>query len=127
MKKIFLLLIVHFAFCILHSQEADWKRAEQLYADKQYVEAANAYAEMFQYGESAALYYNYANALYKSNQLGLAILNYERALRLDPMNDDIKFNLEFVNKMKTDKIESLERFFMTEWFEAPLISGHTQA
>ena len=109
---------MHFAFCIAHCQEADWKKAEELYAAKQYVEAADVYADMFQYGESAALYYNYANALYKSNQLGLAILNYERALRLDPTNEDIKFNLEFVNKVKTDKIEPLERFFLSEWLEA---------
>ena len=124
MKKIFLLLIVHCVLCfvncgsIVHCQEADWKTAEELYATKQYSEAANMYAEMFQYGESAALYYNYANALYKSNQIGLAILNYERALRLDPTNEDIKFNLEFVNKMKTDKIEPLEKFFITEWSES---------
>ena len=123
MKKIFLLLIVHCALCIVncgsivHCQESDWKKAEELYAAKQYVEAADAYAEMFQYGESATLYYNYANALYKSNQIGLAILNYERALRLDPTNEDIKFNLEFVNKIKTDKIEPLEKFFMSEWLE----------
>ena len=118
MKRISLIiLILHFAFCILHSQTADWKQAEQLYAEKQYAAAAEAYAAMFQYGESAALYYNYANALYKSNQIGLAILNYERALRLEPMNEDIKFNLEFVNKMKTDKIEPIERFFLTEWFD----------
>ena len=124
MKKIFLLLIVHCALCIVncgsivHCQEADWKKAEELYAAKQYVEAADVYADMFQYGESAALYYNYANALYKSNQLGLAILNYERALRLDPTNEDVKFNLEFANKMKTDKIEPLERFFLSEWMES---------
>lgn len=120
MKRLSIILILlQSIFCIVSSQttlEADWKKAEELYANKQYNEAANIYAEMFQYGESAPLYYNYANALYKSNQLGLAILNYERALRLDPTNEDIKFNLEFVNKMKTDKIEPLERFFMSEWF-----------
>jgi uncharacterized protein YceK len=62
MKKIFLLLIVHCVLCfvncgsIVHCQEADWKTAEELYATKQYSEAANMYAEMFQYGESAVLY-----------------------------------------------------------------------
>lgn len=104
--------------CIVHSQTSDWQRAEQLYSNKQFVEAAELYESMFQYGESADLYYNYANALYKSNQIGLAILNYERALRLDPNNDDIKFNLEFVNNMKTDKIEPIERFFFAEWLDA---------
>lgn len=119
MKRLTLLIIIAIsAFSITHSQTADWQRAEQLYADKQYAAAAELYASMFQYGESADLYYNYANALYKSNQIGLAILNYERALRLDPANEDIKFNLDFVNRMKTDKIEPLERFFLTEWLDS---------
>ena len=106
MKRLSLvILIMHCVINAFCNQNADWKKAEILYADKQYADAANIYASMFQYGESAELYYNYANALYKSNQIGLAILNYERALRLDPMNEDIKFNLEFVNRMKIDKIE----------------------
>lgn len=119
MKRLSLLfIIVLSALSIVHSQTDDWQRAEQLYADKQYAAAADLYESMFQYGESADLYYNYANALYKSNQIGLAILNYERALRLDPANEDIKFNLDFVNRMKTDKIEPIERFFFTEWLDS---------
>ena len=104
-------MIIHFFVHIITPQEG-------LYANKQYKEAADVYKQMFQYGESVALYYNYANALYKSNQIGLAILNYERALRLDPTNEDVKFNLDFVNRMKTDKIEPIERFFLSEWFDA---------
>ncbi len=119
MKRLSLLfIIVLSALSIVHSQTDDWQRAEQLYADKQYAAAADLYESMFQYGESADLHYNYANALYKSNQIGLAILNYERALRLDPANEDIKFNLDFVNRMKTDKIEPIERFFLTEWLDS---------
>ena len=131
MKKVILIIVVQCLLCfvdccsIVQGQtssqsaiEVDWKSAETLYAEKQYAAAAEIYAKLFQYGESSTLYYNYANALYKSNQLGLAILNYERALRLDPTNDDIKFNLEFVNKMKTDKIEPLERFFLSVWMES---------
>ena len=120
MKRIllFIILMVHCALGFVYCQSDDWQRAEQLYADKQYAAAADLYKSMFQYGESADLYYNYANALYKSNQIGLAILNYERALRLDPTNEDIKFNLDFVNRMKTDKIEPIERFFLAEWLDA---------
>lgn len=120
MKRIllFIILMVHCALGLVYCQSDDWQRAEQLYADKQYAAAADLYKSMFQYGESADLYYNYANALYKSNQIGLAILNYERALRLDPTNEDIKFNLDFVNRMKTDKIEPIERFFLAEWLDA---------
>lgn len=33
---------------------------------------------------SSNLFYNLGNAYYRQGKLGLAILNYERALRLDP-------------------------------------------
>lgn len=95
-----------------------WRQAEKQYADKQYTDAAETYKGLLQYGASSALYYNYANALYKTDNIGLAILNYERALRLDPSNEDIRFNLEYVNRMKTDRIESVEPFFLTQWVDA---------
>lgn len=94
-----------------------WQEAARHYADKEYVEAAQCYELLFEYGESASLYYNYANALYKSGNLGGAILNYERALLLDPSNEDIIFNLDYVNRMKTDKIEPIGRFFLSEWLD----------
>jgi tetratricopeptide (TPR) repeat protein len=43
------------------------------------------------------------NAYYKQNKIGLAILYYERALKLSPNNTDIKDNLELANAKKTDK------------------------
>ena len=59
MKRLSLLfIIVLSALSIVHSQTDDWQRAEQLYADKQYAAAADLYESMFQYGESADLYYN---------------------------------------------------------------------
>lgn len=100
------------------SLESMWQLAEQQYADKQYTEAAETYKGMLEYGSSASLYYNYANALYKSDNIGQAILNYERALRLDPSNENIRFNLEYANRMKTDKIDTIEPFFLTQWIDA---------
>ncbi len=46
-------------------------------------------------------YYNLGNALYRSQKLPESILAYEQALKLNPDDEDAKFNLEFVrNKMK---------------------------
>lgn len=49
-------------------------------------------------GTSSSLYYNIGNSYYKLGQLGKAVLYYERALKLNPNNDDAKFNLAFVNE-----------------------------
>ncbi len=54
-------------------------------------------------GVSSLLYYNLGNAYYRSGKTGKAIVNYERALILDPRNNDARANLEFVNGKITDK------------------------
>lgn len=106
--------------CMAQSDELNtlWQTAEKQYTEKQYREASESYAELLQYGTSASLYYNYANALFKSGELGKAILNYERALKLDPKNEDINFNLQYANNAKTDKIEPIEPFFAQQWIRS---------
>ena len=43
------------------------------------------------------------------------MLYYERALKLDPSNEDAKFNLDYVNSVLHDKIEVVPEFFVKEW------------
>ncbi len=50
------------------------------------------------YGVSAALLYNLGNALAVSGDTGRAVLNYERALRLAPGDQDIRSNLYHVRR-----------------------------
>ena len=40
------------------------------------------------------IYYNLGNSYYKADDIARAILNYERALLLEPGNADIRANLE---------------------------------
>lgn len=56
-----------------------------------------------QQGASAKLYYNLGNSYYRLGEMGNAILAYERALRLDPSDDDVRNNLAFVNARITDR------------------------
>lgn len=96
---------------------SQWEEANKLYADKQYRDAALKYEEILQNeGFSAELYYNLGNAYYKFNEIGLAILNYERALRIKPMYADALHNLEFVNRRVIDKLEDENTFFLRKWF-----------
>lgn len=64
-----------------------------------FAQATNCYRELLNsHGYSAAVFYNLANSLARQGDIGAAILNYQRALRLSPGNPDILGNLEYVRK-----------------------------
>lgn len=65
--------------------------------------------------ESAELYYNLGNACFKQDDLAHAILNYERALKLDPSWADARFNLDFARSLVQDKIDAVPEFFLAQW------------
>lgn len=67
---------------------------------------------------SADLYYNLGNAYYRTGLLGLAILNYERALRLQPGMTDARQNLDLANSKTQDRITTLPRLFIVNWYNA---------
>ena len=53
--------------------------------------------------ENAELFYNLGNAYLKNDQLGPAVLWYERALKLDPTDPDLKFNLDYALSLTQDQ------------------------
>ena len=65
--------------------------------------------------ESAQLYYNLGNAYFRDNQIAKAIVNYERALLLNPGDSDIRHNLRFTKTLIEDKIDSTDNFFINRW------------
>jgi tetratricopeptide (TPR) repeat protein len=67
---------------------------------------------------SAELCYNLGNAYFRDNQLGKAILNYERALLLDPGDGDIRHNLRFARNRTEDRIDTAGNLIFTNWFNA---------
>ena len=68
--------------------------------------------------ESADLYYNLGNAYYRTHQMGLAILNYERALRLEPSMSDARENLALAESKTVDRITPLPKLFVVRWVDA---------
>lgn len=88
--------------------------ADSAYLNGRYREAANIYEELLQDGESDELYYNLGNAYYKCDELARAILNYERALIVNPGFADAKANLQIARAKTIDKeIDQPEIFFIT--------------
>lgn len=56
--------------------------------------------------ENGKLYYNVANAYFRMNDVGHAILNYRRALELLPHDANLVRNLAYARQMRIDKIEA---------------------
>lgn len=93
-----------------------WDYANSCYADAAYSEALDVYLQIEQTGtESAALYYNMGNAYFKMHYLAQAIVYYEKALRLDPNNPDVQYNLSVARDQCIDRIEPVPQFFVAAW------------
>ena len=56
--------------------------------------------------ENADLYYNLGNAYLKLNNLGKAVLYYEKALRMNPREPDLEFNINYARSLLKDKVET---------------------
>ena len=103
-------------FLPLCAQESTLKEAEEAYAKEDYSQAIELYESVLKsYGESAMVYYNLGNAYYKAGKVAPAILNYERALLLNPGDSDTRFNLQVARQKTVDKIEPIGEFFLTRW------------
>lgn len=98
------------------SAETLWQAGNEAYSAGDYTRAAELYTAIADKGlYSAQLYYNLANALFKSGETGGAILYYNRALRLAPGDEDIRHNLEYAERSTKDKIEEIPEFFLVSW------------
>jgi tetratricopeptide (TPR) repeat protein len=94
-----------------------YDQANQLYQQNKFAEARDAYEKIVQNGYAGGeVYYNLGNAYYKLGDAGRAILNYERALRFMPGDDDLTHNLQIANLVITDKIEPTPRLFLWDYW-----------
>lgn len=75
------------------------QQGNEAYSRGKFEEAIASYEQLIdQAGFSAPALYNLANSYALAGKTGLAVLNYERALRLAPGDSDIAGNLELVRK-----------------------------
>ncbi len=113
MKKVIILIIyLSFAFSSQGSVKVD---ADSAYVRGDYAQAISLYEEMLTEGESAEVYYNLGNSYFKIDNMGKSILNYERALLLDPGNSDIRTNLDIAKSKTQDNLVSTPSIFFVVW------------
>ena len=117
MLKYFLLLFFSIS-CL--SIKADNKAviddANKAYADGNFEESIKLYKNVLSQGvEAPQIYFNLGNSYFKTNNIAYAILNYEKAKKLSPDDEDIIVNLKIANQKITDKVDVLPTFFIKEW------------
>jgi tetratricopeptide (TPR) repeat protein len=121
MKNLVIILSIILAGKIVAGQPAQQvsviEQANRLYSSAGYAEAVEQYESVIYAGfESAGLYFNLGNAYFKLNDIPSAVLYYEKARKLDPTDEDIKFNLALANSRIIDKMEPIPEFFLRSWW-----------
>ena len=93
-----------------------WRSGVEAYTAGDYASALQDWEELRSAGlVSKELYYNLGNAYFKTEEIAPAILWYERALRLDPSDADIRYNLEFARSRTQDRIDEVPEIFFEAW------------
>lgn len=100
----------------LDAATAAFREGNAAYERGDYTAAIEAYERAEAAGaRDARLYYNHANALFRTNQLGLSILHYEKARKLAPTDADVLHNLEFARSRVIDKVSEPPANFVTRF------------
>ena len=80
-------------------------RANDLYTSNSYQQAADSYESLRKRGlKNGHLYYNLGNTYIRLGNIGPAILNYIRAQKLIPRDENLQANLNFAIQQTLDKI-----------------------
>jgi tetratricopeptide (TPR) repeat protein len=101
------------SFANAFAQETNpFGKANAEYNAGRYREAIELYDQAVQSGQTtAALFYNLGNAWFRAGDLGRAILNYERALVLEPQHPEADAN----RRLARDKARALD--LPTTWWD----------
>jgi tetratricopeptide (TPR) repeat protein len=120
MKRIIFIILVLISFsAIAENFQTIIDSANANYTQGNYELAIEKYNHVLDEGyEAAEVYYNLGNAYFRSNKTTKAIINFERALKLNPNDEDIQFNLQLSKQYVVDKIDILPDFFLTKWYRS---------
>jgi tetratricopeptide (TPR) repeat protein len=114
-KILFLLLLITNLVCAQTAEEL-FETANTQYKEGKYSEAIISYEKIEKQNViSSELYHNLGNCYYKLNNVAATIYNYEKALLIDPLNEDAANNLVFAKRLTLDNIEELPKSFLQKF------------
>jgi hypothetical protein len=104
----------------------NWKRGTEHYMQKQYDSAAWYFEQVAALSpQNAEVYYNLGNTYYRLNRIAPAVLNYQRALNIDPDYKEAKDNLAITQARISHTITPTEDIFFITWWKS--LTAHTKA
>lgn len=120
MKRIlyFIMLFIAIPVCA----ESSLEDADNAYMQEHYQKAAEIYEAVLQEGANADVYYNLGNTYYRLNNMGKAVLNYERGLMLEPGNEDLRHNLDICQSKMADQFNQQSEMFFITWMKEAVYS-----
>ncbi len=115
-RLLVILMVLMIVPDVTATSDSLFQRAIGLYQEEEYEVSLQIFKEILDQGvESPDLYYNMGNAAYRSNNIGHAILYYEKALKMEPSHEDARHNLEFVSRYRVDTFEEVPELFLSTW------------
>lgn len=120
MRAVWTIACVLWALMGMAQTTQEWfEEGNEWYQTGNMQEAVLAYERALEDGiHSAALEYNLGNAYFNLSKIGLALVHYERALLLQPNDEEILHNLQIAKNARIDKITPLPQTFMSKLFES---------
>jgi len=110
MKKLAIILFLLSQFVVGQNANKLFEEANKYYQEEHYQKAIDKYLEIVKSGvESSELHFNLANSYYKLNKVASCIYHYEKALLIDPLNEDATINLKIARQLTIDSIEALPK------------------
>lgn len=104
-------------FCLnLKANEPLLDSAKSNYDKGNFEAAIQYYESILSKGlTSSNLHHNLGDAYFRNGEIGLSILNFEKAIKIDASNEDAKFNLELANTKIIDKFDQVPEISFTSF------------
>ena len=117
MKRLTWLLLIALWFapavCTGAETAKIFQEANTSYRTGDHAKAAELYESLTEREPGVAtFYYNLANTYVRLGKLSRAILNYEKALRLDPRNGDVRENLRYTRGLLEYRVEDTRNWYL---------------
>ena len=116
MKRLIFILVISshsFSDQIIEKFQA----ANARYNDSDYIGAIQLYEQIVsEKWQSGYLYYNLGNSYFRAGMLGQSIWAYNKALKLRPRYDNIKYNLEIANTKIKARVTLPPEFFFVDFY-----------
>lgn len=96
-----------------------WQKANSFYQQKNYDSAVSYYEQLAALNpENPVIFYNLGNGYFRLNRIGPSVLNYERALKLNPDYKEASDNLELTQSRISNRIQPSGEVFFVRWWNS---------